>query len=108
MFEAINPASWGLSPLARGNLQARVLHPQRRGPIPARAGQPHKLIQLGLLFGAYPRSRGATGVVRQEAALFWGLSPLARGNPWLVVTASRKSRPIPARAGQPLTCFSPL
>ena len=92
----------GLSPLARGNHSPllRVAHIQ--GPIPARAGEPAYTEADWTACGAYPRSRGGTGLAAFHAASPDGLSPLARGNRALTASASPIPGPIPARAGEPL------
>ena len=91
----------GLSPLARGNRQHWRGHPLARGPIPARAGQPTALARTPPRARAYPRSRGATGVVTLKPSGAKGLSPLARGNRGALHRRDVSARPIPARAGQP-------
>ena len=53
-------AGWGLSPLARGNRPCRPGQDCRRGPIPARAGEPATILTIGPAIRAYPRSRGGT------------------------------------------------
>ena len=91
----------GLSPLARGN---PISHPARgldAGPIPARAGQPHRLKCRTDALGAYPRSRGATRMSACSRSSTAGLSPLARGNPIPARAFPLRAGPIPARAGQP-------
>ena len=40
-------------------------------------------------------------MARNCGRVCWGLSPLARGNRWWTTAARTRSRPIPARAGQP-------
>ena len=91
----------GLSPLARGNpTRALPLRPLR-GPIPARAGQPARLLKASRAPRAYPRSRGATRYKVVPAHESMGLSPLARGNLRKHRTTARTRGPIPARAGQP-------
>jgi len=119
------PAAMGLSPLARGNLNACRWNHADRGPIPARAGQPRTALgragepgayprsrgathtgRTGQIeVGAYPRSRGATKSCRRRHHWLEGLSPLARGN--LVTKHLRREAPgpIPARAGQPRTAL---
>ena len=96
-----DPASKGLSPLARGNLQwcARLVRPG--GPIPARAGQPERLRARGGPVRAYPRSRGATVEGEDTPRQMKGLSPLARGNHLGDHFFGLPQGPIPARAGQP-------
>ena len=73
----------GLSPLARGNRNQSHPRALLPGPIPARAGQPLPAASIGFMPGAYPRSRGATVLVRVHVQSACGLSPLARGNPQL-------------------------
>ena len=59
-YQSRLPPVAGLSPLARGNLQAQRVRVERLGPIPARAGQPPASARLAMAHKAYPRSRGAT------------------------------------------------
>ena len=56
---------------------------------------------MALVLGAYPRSRGATGIAVLHDLGKQGLSPLARGNRAFVARAAAAVGPIPARAGQP-------
>ena len=91
----------GLSPLARGNRRISYHHVLRKGPIPARAGQPGGEDGEHGAFRAYPRSRGATQAKRLLGDSAPGLSPLARGNPGRHRAACAVPGPIPARAGQP-------
>ena len=94
-------ATQGLSPLARGNLCATASCSIAHGPIPARAGQPVRSMRPSIELRAYPRSRGATCKPSWPGASSTGLSPLARGNLAPASSPYRRSRPIPARAGQP-------
>ena len=71
--------------------------------FPARAGQPRWHAPARPAPTAYPRSRGATGVVERHFRKRTGLSPLARGNRDPGHICRRVLGPIPARAGQPLT-----
>ena len=50
----------GLSPLARGNRWTFRPMTVELGPIPARAGEPHKHRNVMRFNTAYPRSRGGT------------------------------------------------
>ena len=93
----------GLSPLARGNLQRLAYDEAPAGPIPARAGQPASGRRRCGRFRAYPRSRGATGVLIRHRPAAVGLSPLARGNLSRRDAQRLLPGPIPARAGQPRT-----
>ena len=61
----INDTRWlgphlGLSPLARGNHPSTGCQLRSAGPIPARAGEPCRLIAAMRVSRAYPRSRGGT------------------------------------------------
>ena len=90
----------GLSPLARGNRSRR--NPGRRGwPIPARAGEP---VIHGLRLQretAYPRSRGGTPA-RRWMGWEWAY-PRSRGGTPSTCRRAPTGRPIPARAGEPLS-----
>ncbi len=91
----------GLSPLARGNPSPCAGRHHCCGPIPARAGQPQTAPTTPTHPRAYPRSRGATQFLAFHRTASSGLSPLARGNPQSRCATHARSRPIPARAGQP-------
>ena len=52
--------------------------------------------------GAYPRSRGGTFRIVFRWSSPSGLSPLARGNPYLNLALAMSAGPIPARAGEPV------
>ena len=91
----------GLSPLTRGNPQGPRPGTLAGGPIPAHAGQPGIQQLFHVLFGAYPRSRGATEARVNRDFADEGLSPLTRGNPHLVLARVHRPGPIPAHAGQP-------
>ena len=91
----------GLSPLTRGNPLHLGSRTRRPGPIPAHAGQPIDDVTLGVIEGAYPRSRGATETCRHTIGLEPGLSPLTRGNRHRTRSPGCRPRPIPAHAGQP-------
>ena len=105
MIRALKLASdWGLSPLARGNLDVALLPGPLHGPIPARAGEPAGCGAASLATGAYPRSRGGTSVPSVTRTQRKGLSPLARGNRDEILPAVSRQGPIPARAGEP-DCF---
>ena len=71
------------------------------GPIPARAGEPHRLRQVRRQAWAYPRACGGTSVTLPASPNTRGLSPRVRGNPILKHQAAAKAGPIPARAGEP-------
>ncbi len=94
----------GLSPLARGNRHGLAHIDAGVGPIPARTGQPHDLIEALGGEGAYPRSHGATSSSWSPRMIARGLSPLARGNHADLHHAALVLGPIPARTGQPRWC----
>ena len=91
----------GLSPLARGNLDGALIDRPAVRPIPARTGQPCKRIEYRKGWRAYPRSHGATRRGRRRLRIRRGLSPLARGNHFVLSFLITTARPIPARTGQP-------
>ncbi len=91
----------GLSPRTRGNLLAGSLAGARLGPIPAHAGQPARSRARNIWRRAYPRARGATGIMWSFEMQFAGLSPRTRGNRFGNIIASMPHGPIPAHAGQP-------
>ena len=91
----------GLSPLARGNRTGSLTTSRTLGPIPARAGKPRRYAASQACSRAYPRSRGETRELCKKHFTIWGLSPLARGNPFRFRLGLRCCGPIPARAGKP-------
>ncbi len=99
--EPESPRPEGLSPLARGNRRHPARITQRRGPIPARAGEPRPPKWRGGRAGAYPRSRGGTHCHLLKPPASAGLSPLARGNRPDADLRAAHPGPIPARAGEP-------
>ena len=70
----------GLSPRARGNLVGLQHVGERRGTIPACAGEPLNAMATGTQARDYPRVRGGTHFRPNEAEEGLGLSPRARGN----------------------------
>ena len=76
----------GLSPLARGNHQSHFAPVLPHGSIPARAGEPFASTGTARHPWVYPRSRGGTLTICNAAATARGLSPLARGNLWIIST----------------------
>ena len=98
---AAGSGAQGLSPLARGNHAAQGLAGLAVGPIPARAGEPHRGARLPAAQWAYPRSRGGTEHLGGYLGHHPGLSPLARGNHRHVPRLIARAGPIPARAGEP-------
>ena len=91
----------GLSPLTRGNPAVDSITKMPVGPIPAHAGQPPPASPIDREARAYPRSRGATFVLRGLVHAAQGLSPLTRGNLFFSVIKTTRTGPIPAHAGQP-------
>ena len=91
----------GLSPLTRGNPGSRGAFVAALGPIPAHAGQPSRPARRAPGRRAYPRSRGATTYLAVTCTVWWGLSPLTRGNLQITAPLTGPAGPIPAHAGQP-------
>ena len=92
----------GLSPLARGNLVHLDGSGVLGGSIPARAGEPVKRHVRQARIRVYPRSRGGTKETFDGRLYRLGLSPLARGNRFLLHLSPRWCGSIPARAGEPV------
>ena len=69
----------GSSPLARGTQRLVRAWQERRGLIPARAGNTSRFRRLSRVPGAHPRSRGEHLVYRTHCRVVGGSSPLARG-----------------------------
>ena len=94
--------SFGLSPRVRGNPYVIVRHPASLRSIPACAGEPQRQPLPSRLPRVYPRvCGGTTGVVRNTIHVR-GLSPRVRGNPRSTRSWWRRTRSIPACAGEPL------
>src|SRR5690606_4151064 len=91
----------GLSPLARGNRLAITKLLAREGSIPARAGEPPASPPRNSFTRVYPRSRGGTVSDGLEIDTPKGLSPLARGNRYVLLARRFLLGSIPARAGEP-------
>ena len=70
----------GLSPHTRGNLAISLLVQLASRPIPAHAGEPQSQSDLHVTHGAYPRTRGGTGLAGLYCYFLGGLSPHTRGN----------------------------
>ena len=92
----------GLSPRVRGNQFNVLVNRCFPGSIPACAGEPREVRELGYMPGVYPRvcggtmGRGATGSVCS------GLSPRVRGNLGSSAGIASSTRSIPACAGEPI------
>ena len=91
----------GLSPLTRGNPFSGFPSGTDVGPIPAHAGEPNVAVMARDAQGAYPRSRGGTGLESLRFPRRRGLSPLTRGNPVFEAAGHAAVGPIPAHAGEP-------
>ena len=91
----------GLSPRGRGNPVGEHRPELDLGPIPARAGEPGRLLGGRPRHGAYPRAGGGTARVPSHSDFWWGLSPRGRGNLGVAVDDAPDRGPIPARAGEP-------
>ena len=73
----------------------------RHGSIPARAGEPIRLMVRARRRWVYPRACGGTETVTSDSASVNGLSPRVRGNLVAHYHRSGAERSIPARAGEP-------
>ena len=111
----------GLSPRGRGNRNVIDDFRHVKGPIPARAGEPHRSTAWWCRKGAYPRAGGGTILECWSKNRFRGLSPRGRGNHPAILEVGRRGGlsprgrgnpeyrgprapargPIPARAGEP-------
>ena len=94
----------GPSPLARGSHHASRVEHNRRGSIPARAGQPCLLVLPHRTPRVHPRSRGAASAASANSHVITGPSPLARGSHRAHGIHQHRVGSIPARAGQPRRC----
>ena len=94
-------AETGLSPRARGNPAAQPRLRQRRGSIPASAGEPQAKPTAAKRWWVYPRERGGTVYDGDGQTVQTGLSPRARGNPGRSSAGRPGPRSIPASAGEP-------
>ncbi len=89
----------GLSPLARGTLNAPFFGCYQRRFIPARAGNTQTWRSISSASSVYPRSRGEHTLIGISLPQSPGLSPLARGTRPPFQSYRRFARFIPARAG---------
>ena len=89
----------GSSPLARGTLARFTNQTVRLRLIPARAGNTPGQTLANALDPAHPRSRGEHTFQVLALIVSSGSSPLARGTLLVSAIVARKSRLIPARAG---------
>ena len=91
----------GLSPPTRGNPPDSLEIGHARGSIPAHAGEPHAVGDLGERALVYPRPRGGTSGSPSQTIVWGGLSPPTRGNRGSASHPIAPSRSIPAHAGEP-------
>ena len=98
---SIAAQSVGLSPRVRGNPVGTTPVDQRRGSIPAGAGEPMRATRRGGTTRVYPRGCGGTGAEYLGDLLDRGLSPRVRGNRRLVPAGEERAGSIPAGAGEP-------
>ena len=89
----------GSSPLARGTCELINHRGQRLRLIPARAGNMQWMVTDVSMTAAHPRSRGEHSLGDLAKSLGSGSSPLARGTSLRQCCCSRRTRLIPARAG---------
>ena len=97
--DALERASQGSSPLARGLRKPKKKTPQRGRIIPARAGFTWLTRWLTSPDRDHPRSRGVYAGKGRGGAVMAGSSPLARGLRRPGTAARRRPGIIPARAG---------
>ena len=90
----------GLSPRVRGRPRRQAYAHQRRGSIPACAGQTLSLLLIIHLHAVYPRVCGADRFQSGNDGTCMGLSPRVRGSPCASASAASERRSIPACVGQ--------
>ena len=88
----------------RGNLVAQIPFEQRKGSIPAYAGEPDAQWGSHGCPTVYPRVCGGTSRAIPQIARQLGLSPRMRGNRGQCHRRIRRPRSIPAYAGEPAGC----
>ena len=93
-------AGAGSSPLTRGKPIGEITDNGANRLIPAHAGKTHDTCPRRPPPTAHPRSRGENLVAGLTPKEREGSSPLTRGKPGAVMSASRTSRLIPAHAGK--------
>ncbi len=97
-----SPLARGRSPRTRGSLKVSRQRHDRRGSIPAYAGEPCPCRAVAGRQGVDPRVRG--GACRRDGHDFLpaGRSPRTRGSLLGKAQGKRRGRSIPAYAGEPL------
>ena len=93
---------YGLSPRLRGNPVLQVVEEDRRGFIPAPAGEPRRPTDSDGRLWVYPRACGGTPPASCTNNSSGGLSPRLRGNLAEGPVVRACQRFIPAPAGEPL------
>ena len=93
----------GLSPRVRGNRTSAAVETDKRGSIPACAGEPCRVARSSRQPGVYPRVCGGTAGKGLRDGKFRGLSPRVRGNPGSRPACPLSIGSIPACAGEPAT-----
>ena len=91
----------GASPRARGNRCATGPATTPLACIPARAGEPSRMLTKARCASVHPRARGGTTSDPAGGRHSSGASPRARGNPRPLLFPAGRARCIPARAGEP-------
>ena len=91
----------GLSPRMRGNPITGPPSTGRSGSIPAHAGEPISLRDIGGMTRVYPRACGGTYDPTTYPNIRVGLSPRMRGNRGVLSPAASLPGSIPAHAGEP-------
>ena len=91
----------GLSPRGRGNRGVQRGRLPGGGSIPAWAGEPDGVVQIGMLIKVYPRVGGGTSSPSARNCTVYGLSPRGRGNPAFNLDVDSNFGSIPAWAGEP-------
>ena len=91
---------YGSSPRMRGKPHQRVMPPAGRRIIPAHAGQTRALARPDQRRTDHPRACGANGSGQSLSESLLGSSPRMRGKPNPTREMERRTRIIPAHAGQ--------
>ena len=97
----------GSSPLARGTHSSSAPTRPAQRLIPARAGNTTSLTMAAAATAAHPRSRGEHFFSYLRTRFLAGSSPLARGTLWVSLVCPRRTRLIPARAGNTAAFLPP-
>ena len=98
----------GPSPRVRGSRGRGARAHTREGSIPACAGEPVLPGVQWEVAGVHPRVCGGAGSVPSLSHIQWGPSPRVRGSPLEVARPLPGRGSIPACAGEPQPCPSPI